>query len=193
MYERAGRPILAGVSKSDPFPKSQCTFGDPECLVGAGCDQAGVCYEIVCQHCLPEDAQGNVNAARPDRVPENVAGPLQDPSEITSPAQFQAGARRTARAKYIGHTGTSLHRRMLGHMEKKATGINKHTAEGHPQAPPKYTMKAVRTSRTNLERTTSEGILMEKAEKESPGILMNSKSEGGRGKLVRYAPRVTRI
>ena len=57
----------------------------------------------------------------------------------------------------------------------------------------KYSMKAIRSSRTNLERTTSEGILIEQAEKESPGILMNSKSEGGRGKLVRYAPRVTRI
>ena len=52
--ERAGRSILAGISKDDPFPKVGCTFGDPECLVGPGCDKGGVCYEILCKECIPD-------------------------------------------------------------------------------------------------------------------------------------------
>ena len=97
------------------------------------------------------------------------------------------------RAKYIGHTETSLHRRMIGHLEKKTTGINKHTSDKHPHTPPKYVMRILKGCRTNLERTTFEGILMEIAEKNSPGVLMNYKAEGGCGKLVRYASQVTRI
>ena len=191
--ERAGRSILAGISKDDPFPKVGCTFGDPECLVGPGCDKGGVCYEILCKECIPDDPQdGDINAG-PIVDLENVARPLQDPRMIAGPAENLAGARRPQRAKYLGHTGTSMHRRMLGHKEKKSTGINKHTRDRHPDNPPRYLMRPVRGSRTNLERTTAEGILMEEEEKDTPGILMNSKSEGGRGKLVRYVPQVTRI
>ena len=89
----------------------------------------------------------------------------------------------------MGHIGTSLHKRMLGHRYDKDAGINKHTRDQHPQNPPKYFMRPLKATRTNLQRTTAEGILM----KETPGLLMNSKLEGGRGKLVRYVLQVTRI
>ena len=44
--EMAVQRILSGVFKDDPFPKSGCTFGDKNCLVGPGCDKAGVCYKL---------------------------------------------------------------------------------------------------------------------------------------------------
>ena len=119
-----------------------------------------------------------------------AAGPSDD--EIR-PAEFVAGQRRPQRAKYVGQTGTSMHKRMLGHFDKKNTGIINHIQDCHSENPPEYKMRPIRFSRTNLERTCAEGILMEQVEKETPGILMNSKAEGGRGKLLRYIPSVQRI
>ena len=82
---------------------------------------------------------------------------------------------------------------MLGHLNKKTSVFKKHTRESHAGVQPSFKMKPIRSSRTNLERCVAEGVLMEEVETEFPGQLMNSKSEGGRGKLVRYGPQVRRI
>ena len=80
--EMAVQRILSGVFKDDPFPKSGCTFGDKNCLVGPGCDKAGVCYEIVCQECLPEEQGSSDNATRPDIDPDIIARPSQVPDNV---------------------------------------------------------------------------------------------------------------
>ena len=159
-------------------------------MIGPGCDRTSMCYKIDEQ----ADPVRNDAAAETIGEPGDITiGPLQDPGAVAGPAEILAGARRPQRAKYVGHTGTSLHKQMLGHRYYKDAGINKHIRDQHPGNPPQYVMRPLKSSRTNLQRTTAEGILMEKVIKESPGLLMNSKSEGGRGKLVRYVPQVTWI
>ena len=54
VVERGGIPILTGLQKKDPFKSEGCDFGDPECLVGAGCMKTGVCYRISCNECDPK-------------------------------------------------------------------------------------------------------------------------------------------
>ena len=84
---------------------------------------------------------------------------------------------------------------MMTHLAKKGSVIKKHTHDVHrlDGVPPEYRMKSLRPSRTNLDREVAEGVLIEVAEKAEPGRLMNSKSEGGRSKLVRYQPTIRRI
>ena len=54
-------------------------------------------------------------------------------------------------------------------------------------------MKPIRGSRTVLNRVVTEGVLIAAEESTNPGLLMNSRGEGGRGKMVRYQPVVRRI
>ena len=107
-------------------------------------------------------------------------------------ADLVAGRRRI---RYLGQTGTSLHRRQSGHKYDKQSAINKHTREAHrgDQCPPTYIMKPLKGSRTVLSRVITEGVYIDLDEKNTPGSLMNSRGEAGRGKLVRYAPTVRRI
>ena len=102
-----------------------------------------------------------------------------------------AGSRR----RYIGQTGTSMHRRQVAHKSGKDTVIKKHTRESHreDQSPPSYKMKALKGSRTVLDRIITEGVYIDDQEKQGPGELMNSRGEAGRGKMVRYVPQVRRI
>ena len=82
--------------------------------------------------------------------------------------------------------------RMDCHTKSKKGVIAKHLQEMHKgEQRPEFTMEAVRGSRTLLERVTAEGAMI--WEVEAKDALMNSKSEGGRGKLVRFAPQVQRI
>ena len=84
---------------------------------------------------------------------------------------------------------------MILHQTKKTSVLNKHTEVCHTgdNQPPTYRMRAVRGSRTVLDRVVAEGILISSATQSQPDQLMNSKSEGGRNKLVRYGPQVQRI
>ena len=54
-------------------------------------------------------------------------------------------------------------------------------------------MKPMKGSRTVLSRVITEGVFIDAEEKANPGVLMNSRGEGGRGKMVRYRPIVRRI
>ena len=103
-----------------------------------------------------------------------------------------AGGRRS---RYLGQTGTSLHRRQVAHKSGKGSAINKHTREEHrgDQEAPTYTMRPIQGSRTVLSRIITEGVHIDGDEKQNPGSLMNSRGEAGRGKMVRYAPQVRRI
>ena len=124
-----------------------------------------------------------------DRVHEYDPKP---PRGSRSPLGITAGARR--KSKYIGQSGTSLHRRMRSHtggLKSKSTKtvsvLKKHQLEAHDQAHTlNFRMEIINQSRTVLQRLVTEGCLIEAHEIEDPGILMNSKGEYGRSKLVRF-------
>ena len=169
VVERSGRPVTAGLRRSDPFPKTGCAFGEPDCMIGVGCDKTSVCYQLSCDLCDP----------RPDTEPIR---PSQPP---TSPV---AGSRRV-RGRYIGQTGTSMHLRMRHHRDNEDTVVQKHISQYHSQPDDpqsSFYMENIRQSRTILDRLVWEGELIYKTEKELEGSLMNSKSEYGKGKLVRF-------
>ena len=81
------------------------------------------------------------------------------------------------RHQYIGQTGTSLHRRMLGHLAKGDTVINKHKEEYHLQRNQENTfnMKILKVHQLLMERLVSEGILIANRDKSSPGTMMNGR------------------
>ena len=167
--ERAGASVTAGLAKDNPFPTEGCDFGDSKCLVGAGCSKTGVIYEILCEPCNQGDqgAGEDVNGPRDNRRPQR--------------AEVVAGSRRR---RYLGQTGTSMHRRQVAHKSGKGSAINKHTKDLHSrdQHPPKYTMKAVKGARTVLSRIATEGVFIDEQGKEHPNNLMNSRGGQGGGR-----------
>ena len=181
--ERAGPAVTSGLAKDDPFPALGCAFDDPTCLVGAGCDKVSQTYEIICEQCCQPNQAGENIAAGAQRHGINARAPQR--------AQVIAGSRR----RYLGQTGTSLHRRQINHKSGKTSVIKKHNHEIHSQdqQPPTYQMKALRGSRSVLNRLITEGVYIDGEEKDQPGSLMNSRGEAGCGKMVRYVPEVRRI
>ena len=143
-------------------------------MVGAGCGISGRCYQISCLDCDPQ--------------------PKRYPNHQPQPVQPTAGARRV-RSRYIGQSGTSLHLRMRSHRSNKQGVIHKHIQEYHQEqdsSPPEFGMWPVKSTRTIMERLGWESSLISKEDKERSGILMNSKSEYGRGKLIRFEPQIIR-
>ena len=165
---------MAGIKKDNPFSQEGCDFGDPKCIVGSGCSKVSQTYQIDCLDCEQEEDQ-------PGQMARGIMR-----------AEVRGGTRRR---KYIGHTGTSLHRRQKGHKSDKDSVITKHKMEAHlgDPRPPRYVMKPMKGSRTVLNRVITEGVFIDAEEKANPGVLMNSRGEGGRGKLVRYQATVRRI
>ena len=163
VIERGGVPITAGLIKDDPFPKETCQFGET-CLVGPKCQLTSCCYMITCKLCDPGDVE---------------------PRE---------------RSRYIGQSGTTLHKRMKSHLQGiKGKGVlAKHLQENHRDTPPPddpssmFIMKPIKSSRTVVDRLVREGIYIQGMESRSQGVLMNSRSEWGRGKIIRFDPQVQR-
>ena len=115
VVEKAGRRITSGIQKDDPFPNVSCMF-DETCLAGASCSKVCCCYEISCDSCAPE--------------------PLRPRQPATTPT---AGSRRS---RYVGQTGTTLHRRQKSHVQKKDNIMDRHSREFHSQKPsPSHTMR----------------------------------------------------
>ena len=102
-------------------------------------------------------------------------------------------ARRSRANKFIGNTGRSCHASGLEHAKAVRTRneknpLVKHMIECHEGTDPGFCMKIVDKHTTNLNRLVSEGLL---TSKEGPDALMNSRSEWGRGKTVRFTPTIT--
>ena len=118
--ERAGASVTAGLVKDNPFPAQGCDFGDTKCLVGAGCSKTGVTYEILCEKCAEGDQGAGEGLASPRRPQRG---------------EMIAGSRMR---RYLGQTGTSMHRRQVAHKFGKGSALNKHTKEAHArdQNPP---------------------------------------------------------
>ena len=161
VIENEGKPITAGLTKKNPFPRETCDYDEPRCIVGAGCSAVSTCYEIMCKEC-----QGEVE-----------------------------GGQGTKRYHYIGQSGTSVHRRMLSHLSKKDSVIWKHQGEYHGgnKELKEVEMKVLKVSKGVLDRLVSEGQLIGKAERDTPGTLMNGKGEFAKSKLVRFEVTTQRV
>ena len=94
--------------------------------------------------------------------------------------------------EYRGQTGRSLHSRMLEHMagmesNKQSCPLYRHKMDHHPIDDPVYVMKKSRSGTSNLHRLAIEAEMISSAES-SEIKIWNSKSEFGKGKLIRWTP-----
>ena len=129
--EDGGRPAMACLRETDPFFKGGCRFGDTSCPVETNKDCAvqGVLYEITCNTCTePVEAGDNNKETR------------------------QPGGQ--ARCNYIGMTRTSVHYRMMGHLQGQKARPRKnplwrHDLEKHQDHPQQYTTRVLQKE-TNL-------------------------------------------
>ena len=92
-----------------------------------------------------------------------------------------------------------MHRRMRSHRAgltaKTQEGhqvLRKHQVEVHSQSEPSYRMEKVKGARSVLERIVKEGTLIKEQEEKESGVLMNSKGEYGRGKMIRFVVDMTK-
>ena len=168
VIEGAGVPVGAGLLVNDPFPTQQCDWQEP-CLVGPGCSVVGSNYIITCIGCNPRGVSD----------------------------QRQRGSKD--KSKYLGQNGTSLHKRMRSHLGgiKGAGVLGKHIREHHEGntegARSLFVMKHEVGARTVLDRLVKEGTRINNVETNNPNWLMNSRGEWGKGKMVRFEPKITRI
>ena len=66
--------------------------------------------------------------------------------------------------------------------------LKKHQNEAHtPADKPNFRMEVIKQSKTVLQRLVNEGCFIQADELNDPGILMNSKGEYGRSKMVRFS------
>ena len=170
VLEDGGAPATLGLKTRDPFRTDECRFKDPDCQVSTSvdCSRQDLTYIITCNGCLEEI--GTSNGIRP-----NLPG----------------GERRV---NYVGMTGSSLHSRAKAHAQSVRSGavsnaIAKHTINTHNGVAQGFTMKPMAAHRTVLNRYKAEGIYIEK---QIPFTSLNSKTEGGRGGLVRLNPDINR-
>ena len=170
VVEKGGRSIMLGLQQSDPFPREGCDFGESRCIIGPGCSSTGVCYKISCLQCTLDDQEDQG-------------------------ASSGEGGRIPRRYQYLGQTGTSAHRRMLGHLAKGDSVVAKHQEEYHQggQGVQEMEMKVVSTHKLLLERLVSEGNQIAAVEQGQPGTLMNGRGEYQRSKQVRFETRARRI
>ena len=156
---------MAFLKKKDPFRPNNCRFQDKNCPVNPrqDCADMGAVYEITCNLCKEPVHQGGSQ--------------VQDSKD--------PGAQH--RYNYIGMTSTSVHCRMLGHLEgqrarSNSNPLHRHDKEVHQSEPQTYTTRIIRKERTLLPLSLTEALYIEK---QSPGTSLNSKDEGGRGSIVR--------
>ena len=132
--------------------------------MGAKCQMTSCCYLITCKECDP--------------------GGEEVPKE---------------KSRYIGQSGTTLHKRQKTHVQGiKGRGVlAKHLQENHSNEKPDdpaqmFKMIPIKSSRTVVDRLVREGVYIQEMEESHKGVLMNSRSEWGRGKMIRFDPQVHR-
>ena len=80
---------------------------------------------------------------------------------------------------------------------KGAGVLGKHIREHHEGntegARSLFVMKHEVGARTVLDRLVKEGTRINNVETNNPNWLMNSRGEWGKGKMVRFEPKITRI
>ena len=90
---------------------------------------------------------------------------------------------------YLGMTATSLHNRMLSHLQDQRSKnsksvMNLHDINCYEGVEQQYTMDIVTSERRLLLQCRREALLIEG---QDPGLSINDKMEQGRGSIVRLA------
>ena len=111
-------------------------------------------------------------------MPSSIQGEQEQGAEGDEPKRYQ----------YVEQIGTSAHRRMLSHLEKKGSVLQKHQEEYNhrDQDTHELKMKVLRSYRGIMEGQVSESNIIAARDKSQPNTLMNSKSEYQKTKLVRF-------
>jgi hypothetical protein len=211
VIETGGVPISLGLKKGDPFRREGCDFGDEGCIVDpkTSCGVMGAVYQLLCS--CGEVVEGEDPGTSSTLGQNSATTPLHTPGEGNR-ARVVAGVRRgvapgsrtgsvkkkkkvskveNTRSNYLGISGRSLHARQKNHTDAVRRGdqsypLARHMKEAHSQAgeeTPKFTMRLISRHKNNLEKAMTEGILVEKQNRE---FLMNKKGEWGKHRgLVR--------
>ena len=126
---------------------------------GKDCAKTGIFYEITCLSCNQK---------------------LQEPTVSRAPGNCHA-------PNYVGMTRTSVHWRMLSHLQgqrSRSTNnpLHRHDEEEHNGEVQKYMTRVLTTERNLLPLAIIEGLYIEQ---QYPGSSFNDRNEQGRGALVR--------
>ena len=164
VVEEGGIPVTTAVRRTDPFYNGKCRYGDENCIVMEGVifRQSGCLYEITCDNCqLPVDLSQDVRVIRePGGQP---------------------------RPNYIGMTTTSLHNRMIGHIngqkyKNTSNPLYRHDRDGHNGTQQSYTTRLIAKEQKVLPLAVLEALYIEA---QIPGSSLNDRNERGRGGLIR--------
>ena len=117
----------------------------------------------------------------------------EGPQPANFPRNTEAGGE--PKYNYIGMTGTSLHARAASHArdvkyKNLSNALALHIKTAHAGVEQQFTMKSCSTHQTVINRYKTEGVLIES---QMVGTSLNSRTEGGRGGLVRIEARVERM
>ena len=168
MLEEGGIPVTLGLKLNDPFLTSGCQFGAEKCLISEKhkCNATRAVYTIKCKTCLKNKPAG----VREDR---------KKPGGIVT-------------CHYIGMTATTVHNRLLAHMDghrscDSSNALHRHDVLHHGGEVQEYIAEVIQIERNLLNLDMREAILIEG---QDPSICMNDRMERGRGALIRlYAER----
>ena len=155
--------MLNSVQGSDPFKPSECRWRDPKCRV----DSKDDCMQA-----------GKTYTITCKQCMEDVN--MED----------NGGC-------YRGQTGRSMHSRMLEHTaglaaKSQSCPLFRHKLDNHPHSEPEFVMKKSKSGSSNLHRLAMEAEEIYQAE--SSGVkLWNSKTEFGKGKLIRWTPTIQTV
>ena len=158
VVEEGGNPVWASVRRTDPFYDGNCKFGDSRCIVehGTNCMSMGVMYEITCDQCqTPIDPENKVSK-HSGKIPGTQG-----------------------RVNYVGSTMTSLHNRMLSHLEgrkykRKSSPLYRHDCDTHNEEPQTYIARIIGKDKTVFPLRLLEGLYIEA---QPPGTSLNERNE----------------
>ena len=91
------------------------------------------------------------------------------------------------RIHYVGSTMTSIHNRMLSHLEerkykRKSSPLYRHNCDTHNKEPQTYVAHIIGKDKSVFPLRLLEGLYIEA---QPPGTSLNERNENGRGSLVR--------
>ena len=172
VVEEGGAPATASLRRSDPYRKPECRFQDKSCLVDPkqDCSLMGCIYEICCKSCKDPVHQDQALG----KITRDPGG--QD------------------RVNYVGMTATSVHARMVSHLNDQRSKLQKspmwrHDRDQHGGEHQEYETRILNREKTLLSLAITEGLYIEA---QLPETSLNEKNEKGRGGIIRLTcERVT--
>ena len=135
---------------------------------------------------------GSEKCGKADCVPCMTGGKGCHVSNACYDGTCEVCALQKINAKYYGETARNLYTRAGEHDKKSSKGdpnsfIQKHQAEAHNSAPPKFKFSTIKSFKDPLSRQVTEAMLIKN---HTGGPLLNSKAEFFQPPLVRIQQEV---